>query len=190
MNQPQLMVSTPIRVPPYVLSDMSLGAINVPPNCHATFNELTARVRLSAFVRQQAQNITRLTGINFEESEFAPETYAGVVDGFKEAIRTGRPVLVSSENSDHSIYTHASDNWSFRFWHDYLHFKYELRFSFIDELLTGQHQVDAVAAEFGVDSLEAKLMTADTLGQVLHFKTHGVHVQDQLAFARSFLRTH
>ncbi len=149
-----------------------------------------ARARLSSFVMRMANDITRSTGINYEENDAAPETWLEAKAMFQSALTLNKPVYVRKSDSDMTIYTSPAANWAFRFWHDYVHFKHDLSHSFIDEILVSNFQVEAVEREFGVGSLEAKLMAADTYGQVMYFRVHGTFIADQLAFAKSYIQEH
>lgn len=163
--------------------------ITLHPSCHKTNNFEMARARLSKFVERQALHISRVTGINYEDSEEAPSTYEEVRQEFMTAKALNKPVRIYRGASDKTIYTSASVNWAFRFWHDYIHFYYELDFSEADELAVGSVQCAAVAAEFGLGSLEYRMMHQDTIGQVLYFAKTGEFIDDQLAFVQERLAT-
>lgn len=156
--------------------------ISIPPSVQRTNNLDVARARLSMFVMRQALHIARVTGINYEEAIEAPSTYEEVCEEFTKAKTLGTPVRVYRDASDNTIYTSPAGNWAFRFWHDYVHFYWGLDFSTESEKQVGHIQCAAVAAEFGLGSLEWKLMEADTIGQVEHFAVTGGFVDNQLAF--------
>lgn len=161
------------------------------PNVQRT-NQLTvARERLSSFVKRMAHECTRRSGINYEESDAKScESWEATKAMFQQAQTLNQPVYVRKSDSENSIYTSEAANWAFRFWHDYLHYKHDLTFSFIDEVLVGQFQVSATEREFGEESLEAKLMAADTIGQVLYYQMHGEFVANQLSFVTSAIQKH
>lgn len=153
--------------------------ITLPASVQRTNDIETARVRLSNFIMRRVNQITRVTGINYEESIDAPSTYEEVRAEFSQAITLNKPVRVYSGASDDTIYTHPSVNWAFRFWHDYIHFTRELDFSTRDEVLVGEVQCAEVAAEFGLGSLEYLLMREDTIGQVEYFAHYGEFIANQ-----------
>lgn len=167
----------------------SINSLSIPPSCQLTDSFNVARERLSKFVERMAQEVVRSTGLGWEESdELSHETWPEVKRMFQKAICGQGLVYVLKSSSKSSVYTTEAANWCFRFWHDYLHFKHDLTFSTIDELMVGNFQVHAVEQEFGVGSLEAKIMCAETYGQVMYFKVHGKFVDDQLAFTLNYLK--
>lgn len=159
--------------------------LQLPPSIQMTRDLEVARMRLSKFVREQALKITRINHINFEESEQAPETYEDICIEFSRAKTLNKPVRVFKGASDNTIYDTPATNWSFRFWHDYLHYSRELDFSMQGEKLVGAIQCANVISEFGLGSLEYQLMHIDTIGQVNHYAKTGKFVDNQLEFARS-----
>lgn len=164
---------------------------STPPNVQRTNTLTVARERLSSLVKRMANDCTRRSGINYEECDIrSKETWEETKAMFQSAQTLNQPVYVRKSDSETSIYTSAAVNWAFRFWHDYLHYQHDLTFSFIDEVLVGQFQIDATVLEFGEGSLEAKLMTADTLGQVLYYKMHEEFVDNQLTFAIAAIQKH
>jgi hypothetical protein len=146
-----------------------------------------ARSNLSKFVIEQANNIKRVLGVNYEEKKDAPSTYEAMCENWRMALLNKMPVYVYSESCENVIYLSKEANWAFRFWHDYIHFRDGFDFSYENELLVGSHQVAMVGARFGVGSLEYLLMQSDTIGQVEYFKQHGAFVENQLQFALNSL---
>lgn len=156
----------------------------LPPSVQRTQNISVARGRLGKFIERKAQEITRVHGVHFEETATgAPSTYLEIVDMYLKCLTHGVPFLVDSNNSEDTIYPYPSMNWSFRFWHDWLHASHRLTLSFMDEIKVGLIQLQAVREEFGVHSLEAKLMASETIGQAVHHEMHGEFVEQQRAFA-------
>jgi hypothetical protein len=139
------------------------------------------------FVMRTALNIARVTGLNYEESEEAPSTYEEVIAEFQAAKTLNKPVRVYRGASENTIYTTPAANWAFRFWHDYVHFYWGLDFTKEAEIAVGRIQCAAVAAEFGLGSLEWRMMEQDTLGQVLYFAETGSFVDNQLEFIQERL---
>lgn len=58
----------------------------------------------------------------------------------------------------------------------------------VDEIELGHIHVGCVMAEFGMYSLEAALMRADTIEQSKYDAEHGHFPVDQLAFAKDIVR--
>lgn len=83
-----------------------------------------------------------------------------------------RFLMVSSENSTHTIYPNARMNHAFRFWHDILHSTYGMTFTLKDELAVAAIHVLEIKKVFGADSIEARIMDADTAGQSLYESIH------------------
>lgn len=158
------------------------------PNIQRVTDIECARFRLSKFVERKALEVTRLTGVNYAESVDAPSTFEEVKAEWANALRTGLPFRVFSGGSDKTIYVDPCYNWAFRFWHDYLHVKYNKSMAYDSEVFIGHMHVTHVASEFGIGSLEARLMFADTIGQCLYYETHGGFVEDQLEFALHAVR--
>lgn len=157
------------------------------PASNRTNNLLIARTRLSDFVTRKAQHVTRITGVNYEECDNAPDSFDTVKECFNAALRNVQPYKVFKGASDNTIYLKPHHNWAFRFWHDYLHFVRDLDFSTEHEIRVGQIQMAEVAQEFGLGSLEYLLMEIDTVKQVEHFAHTGQFVENQLEFALEHL---
>lgn len=147
-----------------------------------------ARIRLGNFIVAKANEICRVNNISYEESKNAPETFEGIIAGFAESFMHLKPFYVSSIGCNNTVYIAPYINWAFRFWHDYLHFKHNLTLSFIDELMVSNIHVHEVELEFGVNSLEAKIMQIDTAAQALYYKIHKEHVYDQLEFCKAMIQ--
>lgn len=165
-----------------------MNVINIkslPANNCVTRDIEIARIRLSRFVNQQALHITRVTGINYEESENAPDSYRTVIKAFNQAFTLGKVFKVYAGASENTIYDSPSTNWAFRFWHDYTHYAMQLDFSPEQEKLVGERQCAMVANEFGYGSLEWQLMHLDTVGQVEYFEEYGVFIKDQLTWVKA-----
>lgn len=156
--------------------------VSLPPSCQRTHSIEVARKRLSKFVVAMAQRIVRVTGVNYEESLVAPSTHEEVMIEWRTALETGKPFRVYSGASDCTIYDAPDVNWAFRFWHDYLHVKHNLGMGIRDEMQVGALHWLEVSQEFGDDSLEAKIIAADTSGQALYHHIFGTFVADQEEF--------
>lgn len=163
-------------------------AKSLPANNCKTDDFDVARIRLGNFIVAKANEICRVNNISYEESMFAPESFEGIIKGFAEAFMNRKPFYVSSVGCDETVYIAPYINWAFRFWHDYLHFKHNLTLSFIDELMVSNIHVHEVELEFGVNSLEAKIMQIDTAAQAMYYQIHKDFVVDQLAFCKAMIQ--
>jgi len=146
-----------------------------------------ARANLSKLVIEQANNIKRALGVNYEERIDAPSTYENMCDNWNDAKLNKCPVYVYSEACDNVIYLSKEANWAFRFWHDYLHYYWSKDFSYDSEIFVGNVQCAIVAQQFGLGSLEYQLMQADTVGQVNYYQATSSFVENQLQFAIDYL---
>ena len=154
-------------------------------NQEFAFNQ--ARERLTKFVILQAEKIQRFLNISIEDTSNAPSTFESVKQAFIDSAKTGKPFPVFSGACENTIYTNYHGNICFRFWHDFIHYIENLGFDTDSELSVGEIQVQAVSKEFGKDSIESKLMHADTIGQVRYFAKYNKFVDDQLQFAKDYI---
>lgn len=178
-------MSTPIEHEANRLAEL---AKSVPAVSCKTDDFDVARILLGNFVVAKANEICRVIHISYEASENAPETFEGIIAGFAESIMHHKPFYVSSVGCDKTVYIAPYVNWAFRFWHDYLHFTHNLTLSFIDELMVSNIHVHEVELEFGVNSLEAKIMQIDTAAQAMYYQIHKDFVVDQLAFCKAMIQ--
>lgn len=141
-----------------------------------------ARHRLSKFVMQKADSVTRNNHINYEESDTkSSNNYEDMRANMYRAIKGLSPFYVYKSASENTIYTNPCYNWAFRFWHDWLHYSLKADFSYEQELVVGNKQMADVAIEFGLGSLEWLLMQFDTIIQVEYYKKHGDFMSNQWA---------
>lgn len=147
-----------------------------------------ARQKLSAFLLEYAHKLSKRIGIGYTDSDDAPSDYDSLMAKWAECKRTGRPFPVWNGASESCVYTSIGSNFAFRFWHDYLHYTTDLKFTTIDEIKIGIIQTEAVQKHFGMDSLEAKIMLADTVGQSLYaFANNGEFPENQLSYVYALL---
>lgn len=145
-----------------------------------------ARRRLSWFVIRRAAALEADNGVGFLAHPTAPETFEGILTEYK-FWKQGYPFRVSPNNCENIIYTIATANHAFRFWHDVLHARHGHDFSFQGEMAVAERHLACVSDEFGSDSDEVKLMEVDTKGQLLYYHGQGEHVSNQLQFAKDLL---
>jgi len=137
---------------------------------------------LSHWIVKHAARISKEIGFSYWPVSDAPDTFEGVCAEFKACMRGGKPFRVYDGASDKTIYTNPETNYAFRFWHDITHAVYKLDFTEHGERATAQKQIDEVSKAFGPDSLEVKLIAADTIGQVEYFAKVGGFVENQKEF--------
>lgn len=143
----------------------------------------TARKNLSAFMLTKADQMSRVLGFGYQDADEAPNDYAALLTAWRKAKQTGTFLPVWSGGSDKTVYTSKGANYAFRFWHDALHCMHGLTFNTPDEITIGIMQTAEVAAYFGADSIESKIMYADTVMQSQYADKHnGEFPEDQLAF--------
>lgn len=155
-------------------------------NQEFAFNQ--AREKLTKFVILQSEKIQRALNITIEDSENAPSTFEQLKSEFENCLKMKKPFKVFSGACENTIYTNYHGNISFRFWHDFLHYSKNLGFDTDSEFAVGELQIQAVQKEFGKNSIESKLMQADTIGQVKYFSKYNKFVENQLQFAKDYLK--
>lgn len=150
-----------------------------------------ARLRLSELVVSQAEACAVRVGFGWEPSPDAPDTFDKLRGEFSSSADTGRPLRVATVNVEPSIFTGPEINTAMRFWHDVTHIEENQHFDFDGEMAVAQIHLDALVASGEEEgSVAWQLLRADTVGQNMVFTmTGGGFVPDQLAFARSALRS-
>ncbi|KAF1049315.1 hypothetical protein [Xylophilus sp.] len=147
-----------------------------------------ARKALSRWTLDRAHRLAKDVGFSYEPvSEGYPETYEAVAEEFRQCNAARRGFRVWAGASDKTIYTSAEANWAFRYIHDVYHAAFRHDFTTAGEFATAVRHVDEVSKAFGADSLEARLIWIDTVGQVQHFAETGGFIDDQLQYARDRL---
>ena len=143
-----------------------------------------ARINLSEFVTGLADETAAEFGVSWRGSPCAPATLAGITAEFRTAVMTGLPVRVSSLFCNSTIYIRPEDNVAFRFVHDSRHYFLQAGFETESELLVAScHLSRLQLAGFGPDSIEFRLLYADTVGQVVFLAETGQFMINQLRFA-------
>ena len=142
-----------------------------------------ARIKLSWFMRDLAAETAHELGFGWRPSMRAPSTLGELTAEFRACQISGLPLRVSSQHCDQTIYASPADNIAFRFVHDSRHVFLQAGFDLEPELLVaGCHVARLHHAGFTADSIESRLLYADTAGQALFLATTGVYVVDQLRF--------
>lgn len=139
---------------------------------------------LSLFMFRKAEQIYRHTGISYDvvTAGQCPENGKQIKAVFEQCRKACKPFPVYDGGSENTIYDSPAANHAFRFWHDYLHYAHNLTIKAADELKAAELHREGVAAVFGADSLEARIMFADVAGQVLYYANTGKFVDNQRGF--------
>ncbi len=147
-----------------------------------------ARASLSRFLLSKADQMARVLGFGYVDKAIAPNSYAELMTAWHESKRSGLALPVWSGGSDKTAYANAGVNYAFRFWHDCLHCLHGLEFNTADEITIGVMQTAEVAAYFGPNSIEARIMYADTVEQTKYAARHnGAFPDDQLTFVSNLV---
>lgn len=152
----------------------------------------TAAGKLGAYMLEKQQSIETLLNIVCRASSEvdAPAYDWEVSAAFRKAINGNsedRFLTISSANSIHTIYPNARMNYAFRFWHDIVHSTYGLTFSLKDELKAATIHTLEIKRMFGADSIEARIMDADTAGQSLYESIHKAFPKRQDLFVLDYI---
>lgn len=143
-----------------------------------------ARLNLTKWIRSLATETASELGVTWRGSPCSPLSLRGIVDEFRAAIVTGLPVRVSDRYCERTIYVRPEDNIAFRFVHDSRHFFLGAGFTTEAELLVASCHLARLQADgFGPDSIEHRLLYADTVGQTLFLAETGSFVSNQVRFA-------
>jgi len=148
-----------------------------------------ARWRLSSFVQSKALQMAKRFALSYEPMPRAPETLPEMQRAYRHCIIHSTPFPIWEGGSENTIYISASDNYAFRFWHDMLHLALYAETILVDEVELGHIHVGCVMAQFGMHSLEAAMMRADTIEQSKYEAEHGHFPVDQLAFVKEYVRS-
>jgi hypothetical protein len=156
----------------------------MPHPCFNASEIQLARVRLSRFIMGLAEETATELGVTWRASPCAPRSLADVTREFRTAMLSGLPVRISSMHCQNTIYVRPEGNVAFRFVHDSRHFFLQAGFDTEPEMLVAScHLARLKRAGFGPESVEFRMLYADTLGQTLFLAETGQYVINQLRFA-------
>jgi hypothetical protein len=147
-----------------------------------------ARYNLTKYYTNKAESLCKVLGIGFADNPLASENYHEIVNEWNTVINNGGVIQVFSGASENTIFTHKHGNYAFRFWHDFLHVKHNLSFEHECEVLIGYMHVSEIEKEFGIDSLESKLIRADTIGQTDYYRKYRKFPDNQLEFCKAYIQ--
>lgn len=143
-----------------------------------------ARINLTKWINDLAGETAAELGVTWRGSPCAPSSLAEVVEEFRAGMLTGLPVRISNRFCNNTIYVTPEDNVAFRFVHDSRHFFLRAGFETESELLVAScHLARLQRAGYSPDSIEHRLLYADTVGQVLFLAETGQFVDNQMRFA-------
>lgn len=136
---------------------------------------LTAAVtNANNFWRAESARLTEQKGFGMIIVPDAPDTVTELHAAWEHSCRTGQPFPVSSLYSDMTIYGDPVINAHLRFGHDGLHVSAVRGFGVDDEYYLGERHVEqGRRAGFAADSLEIRIIEADTIGATLMFNATG-----------------
>jgi hypothetical protein len=145
---------------------------------------LVSRQNLTKFVEAKALRYSQRFGVSYAPHGRAPETLLEIQQAYRHSLIHSTHFPIWDGASDNTIYLTPEANYAFRFWHDMLHLALFADTVVVDEIELGHIHVGCVMAEFGMYSLEAALMRADTIEQSKYCEEHGHFPVDQLRFAK------
>lgn len=145
-----------------------------------------ARKNLQHFYISRAHSLQKQLGFGYIECENAPNDFESLMAAFKDSVTQRKALPVFSGASEGTIYPNKEGNWSFRFVHDVYHALGKHDFSLDGESIVAKMHVEEVSTFFGKDSIEAKLIRADTLGQVEYFAKTGEFPDVQLPYVMEY----
>lgn len=142
-----------------------------------------ARVRLTQFVIDKANEAEGRVGFGWSPTANAPETYSQLRGAFGRAKLTGDSLPVSDQHCEATLFLTPKHNVMFRFWHDVSHVELGLSFVHSDELdLTLWHLSELEEVGIGRGSLAYRLFEADLVGALLVNSIAKRFPYDQLSF--------
>jgi hypothetical protein len=144
-----------------------------------------ASAYLSRFVRAQAAATSQLVGFGWVPSPTAPADFPSLQRAYWKSCLSGRPLSVSDQHCEGTIYAGRDANLAFRFWHDLTHVALEAGFDLDGELAVASAQLDVLqAAGRGPASLEYVMLHHDTIGQTICSAVAGDFPEEQACFVR------
>jgi hypothetical protein len=143
-----------------------------------------ARAEASLFVMEQARATSAQVGFGWVAVPEAPTSFPALQAAYAQAARTGEPLPVSNQHSDHVMFIKSTTNHALRFWHDVHHVQLNLSFDLVDELELALWLLGvAKAAGIVEGSLTWRLLHADFVGQVYLLALSRRYPVDQWRFA-------
>jgi hypothetical protein len=131
----------------------------------------------------------RVLPTGFDVGPDAPHTFEGLQAHYD---RTGR-IKVWDGASSETIFGDAEINYAFRAWHDAVHLKFALPFTFQGECAVAdimKEQVRKVYGDGAYTRFYCNLIECEVVAQADHFRRTGEFPADQVAFTRLWLNAH
>jgi hypothetical protein len=145
---------------------------------------------LKRFVLIEAAAMVQMVGFGWQADRNAPGDYRGLLRAYASSQATGRPLPVSDEYTEPSIYGSKQATHALRFWHDLIHVRLHHGFDLDGELEVGAAQLEVLAAAgFPPGSLEYELLHGETVGQTVCAVALGKFPSDQVCFGRLSLES-
>lgn len=143
-----------------------------------------ARINLTEWINYSAGETADELGVTWRGSPCAPSSLLEVIEEFRAGTLTGLPVRIFNRFCDNTIYVTPEDNVAYRFVHDSRHVFLQAGFDTEAELLVAScHLARLAHCGYGPETIEYRLLYADTVGQVLFTAKHRSFVANQLRFA-------
>ena len=124
----------------------------------------------------------RLMPTGYDVAENAPSTLAELQAHVK---ATGR-ICVWNRASDKTIFACPEQNWAFRAWHNWCHYKYDLEFNEAGKRKACDIQKQHIQEYYGYglqSQLFCDLLEFEIMGQLEYKKVFGNFPEDQMALA-------
>jgi len=125
--------------------------------------------------------------VPFHPGKFAPSNWKELQALYRYRDSKGWALSVSEHVAETTIYAHPDDNFKARAWHAMVHAENGLDFSYENELIAADIQLDQLRIIKAPECVY-KAHQADTYGQTLYHAVNGAFPRDQLAFASACRR--
>lgn len=145
--------------------------------------------KLNDAIMAEARRLESLIGFGYTPDPMAPNTYEELRNRFGRSSVTKLPLPVFSGGSERTIYADREVNYAFRYCHDVSHIAGKWDFTLLGEIRTAYNQLTnlEVFHGYGPETLEWKLLYADTVGQTREYHRTGGFVEDQVKFVCEFV---
>jgi len=143
-----------------------------------------SKLMLTAFIVKVAAETTAELGFRWRATDTVPTTLEDLTAEFRSSQITGLPIRVSSLHCTDTIYVDPIYNQAFRFVHDSRHVFLQAGFETEPELLVASCHLARLRHEgYRPETMEFRMLYADTVGQTLFTAETGQFVVNQLRFA-------
>jgi hypothetical protein len=140
----------------------------------AVYDLAAAKRRLGRFVRDIANETEVELDFTWRAAATAPFTFDALQREFHLARVTGLPFRVRDSSLSESVYSSPATELASRFWHDTRHVWLGAPFTLEGEFAVASCQLARLQlAGYEPDSVEYRLLEADTLGQAIYYSRCG-----------------